>query len=249
MSEKIYATVNGKNITQQDLDEILQSLPPQYQQQMQMAGPDVLVEEAINQELFYLDGEKNSVRENPLYKEELARLEKQLLRGISVNEVLKDIQVSDEDARKNYDENTQQFVQPEEVEASHILVETEEEARQVIEALKEKSFEEVAKEKSTCPSKDQGGNLGSFSRGRMVAEFEEEAFKMEVGDVSEPVKTQFGYHIIRLENRTPEKTMEFDEIKDQIKQGLLQQKQQEAYTDYVNKLRGEYQVEYHKEEA
>lgn len=249
MSNKVYATVNGKEITQQDLDEILQSLPPQYQQQMQMAGPEVLVEEAINQELFFLDGQKKNLQESPLYKEELKRLERQLLRGLSVNDVLGSLTVEEEEAKKYFEENKAQFVKPEEVEASHILVDTEEEAKEVSEALKEKSFEDVAKEKSSCPSKDQGGSLGSFSRGRMVPEFEEAAFQMNVGDISEPVKTQFGYHIIRLDNKTPEEAMNYEDVAPQIQQSLLQQKQQEAYTEYVNSLRNEYKVEYNKEEA
>ncbi|MEQ8197333.1 MAG: peptidylprolyl isomerase, partial [Clostridiaceae bacterium] len=91
--------------------------------------------------------------------------------------------------------------------------------------------------------KEQGGNLGSFSRGMMVPEFEEAAFNAEIGEVTESVKTQFGYHLIKLESKNPAKELSFEEVKDQVVNQLIQQSQQKKYFDVVSELSAKYGVE------
>ncbi|HLS52495.1 MAG TPA: peptidylprolyl isomerase, partial [Tissierellaceae bacterium] len=129
--------------------------------------------------------------------------------------------------------------------ASHILVDTMEEAQKVMEEINNGlTFEEAAGKYSTCPSKENGGDLGQFSRGQMVPEFEEEAFKMEEDSISEPVKTQFGYHIINLKEKDAGGLNSFDEVKNQIHENLLRLKQQEKYLNKIDQLKNEYKVEY-----
>ena len=109
------------------------------------------------------------------------------------------------------------------------------------------SFEEAAKKYSSCPSKDQGGNLGVFGKGMMVPEFEEAVFNMKNGEVSGPVKTQFGYHLIKLENLQAGGESEYEEVRNEIERSLMYQKQSEAYNKELNNLKSKYNdtVKYH----
>ena len=104
----------------------------------------------------------------------------------------------------------------------------------------EKTFEDAAKESSTCPSGQQGGDLGEFGKGQMVKEFEEAAFAAEIGAIVGPVKTQFGFHLIKVEAKSEAETLAYETVKDQIKKNLLQQKQQQAYTAKIAELKEKY---------
>lgn len=244
MNNKVYAKVGGVEITQETLNELIQSMPPQYAQQLQMGGEEPLVEEAINQELFLLDAKAQKLEESPLYQAEMKRLQKQLLRGVAINSVLENITADEADVKAYYDDHGHEFLTQEEISASHILVDTEEAAKDVKRRLDEgEDFSAIAREVSTCPSKENGGNLGHFGRGQMVPEFEDAAFSMKVDDISEPVQTQFGYHIIKLDHKHEARKLEFDEVKEQIEQNLRNVKQQDAYTEYLEQLKAKYPVE------
>jgi peptidyl-prolyl cis-trans isomerase C len=155
------------------------------------------------------------------------------------------------DAQAFYDGNPQQFAQPENATASHILISFEEgdddaakTAKKAtletirIEIIEETiTFEDAAKEHSGCPSGAQGGSLGEFGKGQMVPEFEEAVFTQELNAVGEVVETSFGYHIIKVTNRTEGSTTPFDEVKDQIIGYLTQTAQQQAVGAYIEKLR------------
>lgn len=169
--------------------------------------------------------------------------------------------VTDEDAKKFYDENPQQFEQPEQVEASHILVKVEPEAtadakaeakkkaEDLLKKVKEGGdFEALAKEHSDCPSAAEGGKLGSFGRGQMVKEFEEAAFAMKKGEVSGIVETQFGYHIIKVTDKKEAGKMTFDEVKERLVAYLKNQKQQEFMQEYLEKMKAGAKIEYSAEE-
>ena len=141
-----------------------------------------------------------------------------------------------------YNAHPDSFKKPETVSAKHILVAEEEECMKVLEAIQngEKTFEDSAKECSTCPSGQEGGDLGEFGRGQMVKEFEDAAFAAEVGAIVGPVKTQFGYHLIKVEEKNEPIVMAYEEVKEQIKKSLLQQKQQQAYTAKIAELKEKY---------
>jgi len=150
--------------------------------------------------------------------------------------------VTDEDLQARYDKEIAAMPARQEVHARHILVKTEEEAKAVIEELNGGAdFEAVAKEKSTGPSGPEGGDLGFFGQGQMVPEFEKAAFALEPGEVSqEPVQTQFGWHVIKVEEKRDATPPSFDQVKDQLRQLVLR----ERYMDMVGKARGELGVEY-----
>ncbi|MBQ9419969.1 MAG: peptidylprolyl isomerase [Synergistaceae bacterium] len=163
-----------------------------------------------------------------------------------MREAVKDLAITDEEAKKFYDENTKLFTQPERVRASHILVSNDESLAKVQEELKAgKSFDVVAKEFSTDPgSASNGGDLGEFPRGVMVPEFEKAAFGLkEPGDVSEPVKSQFGWHIIKLGEHIPESAMPFEQVKEHIVQELKEKKTQEIWQAKSKELEEKFKVE------
>lgn len=165
--------------------------------------------------------------------------------------------VSEDEAKKFYTENMDKyFKKPEQVKASHILIgvdakATDEEKRKAREKaegiLKEikagKDFAELAKASSTCPSKDQGGDLGSFGKGQMVKPFEDAAFALKQGEISGIVETQYGYHIIKLTEKKAAENTSFDEVKQKITEYLQNQKMQGKVAEYINELKGKIKVE------
>lgn len=245
MSEKrVLAVVNGKEITEDTVLRFLNDLGPQTA--MQFQSPDGIkrvVDELINQEVIYLNALENGLDKEEAFTKELERLEEGLLKQYAFNNILSNITVTEGEILEFYNKNKESFKKPESVIASHILVDSEEKGKDIIKEINEGlSFEEAAKNYSSCPSKEQGGNLGEFTKGQMVPEFESAAFNMEVNDISEPVKTQFGYHIIKLTAKNKESVSSFDEIKGQITQQVLGMKQQEAYLNKTNELKQKYEV-------
>ena len=171
-------------------------------------------------------------------------------------EVSSQIEVTEGEQRDFYDNNPDMFEQPESITASHILISTQEaeddtakeEARQRAEELKAQlddgaDFAQLAQEHSEGPSASRGGSLGQFSRGQMVPAFEEAAFAMEPGEISDVVETRFGYHIIKVEEKSEGGTTPYEEIKSQIGQYLEQQKQQEAVQSYLDELKADADIE------
>lgn len=164
---------------------------------------------------------------------------------------------TEQEARLFYDNNEDRFVQPERVRASHILLtvnkdetdaaraEKKAEAQRILGELKKGTdFAEAARKYSGCPSKEQGGDLGYFERGRMVPEFETAAFGLKTGQLSGVVETQFGYHIIKVTDHAKASTVPFDQAKQNIEQYLAQQKKQQALTAYFDSLRSVSKIQF-----
>lgn len=159
--------------------------------------------------------------------------------------------VSDAQARKFYDENPEMFMEtPEQIAASHILITVEnpadkaetDAARTKIQALLNRvkageDFAKVARENSQCPSAQQGGDLGYFGRGAMVAEFEDAAFALNPGEISGIVQSQFGFHIIKVTDKTDVQMMGYEAIKEQIKAYMINENVQQELADYLVTLR------------
>lgn len=154
------------------------------------------------------------------------------------------IEISEEDMKNYFEENKENFGEPEQVKASHILVDSEETAAEVKDKLKDgKDFAELAKEYSTDPgSKENGGELGYFGRGQMVPEFEESAFNLEVDEISEPVMSTHGYHIIKVQDKKAEKKATFENTKEDIKDILLDEQMGEAYQKWYQEVYEDYEI-------
>ncbi|MCF6461592.1 peptidylprolyl isomerase [Clostridium sp. Cult3] len=246
MSEnKVLASVNGKDITSQDVYQFLNQLDPRTAAQFSSPeGINQIANELVNQELLYLEALKNGLDEEDNFKEELEKVKVGVLKQYAINKLFTGITVSDEEISKFYDENKQYFQKPEAARASHILVDDEQKANEVLAEIDGGlSFEEAASKYSNCPSKANGGDLGEFTRGKMVPEFEEVAFSMEEGKISQPVKSQFGYHLIKLNYRKESSISPLEEVKDQINQQLILMKQQERYLDKTEELKKDFKVE------
>lgn len=243
MSQEILAVVAGKEITREDLDAYLQSVPreqrayaanPQFRQQY--------LEQLIALYMFAQMGEDNKLEETEEFKRIMEGARRDILAQMAMGEVMKEISVGEDEVAAYYEANRQQFSKGPTVSAKHILTDSEEKCKAILDEIVsgKKEFEEAARESSTCPSGAKGGDLGEFGKGQMVKEFEDAAFAAEIGQVVGPVKTQFGYHLIKVEKRNEASVAALEEVKDNIRRNLLQQKQNMAYTKKVEELKEKY---------
>ena len=243
---KILANVGGMPITDEDVDQFLMNLGPRGQSYNNPEGRKAVLNQLIGNKLLLLDAKRNLFEAEPAFKAELARVKDSLLASYAADKVISAVRVSDKDAEDYYNANKDKFISDEAVNASHILVDTEEKALEILADIKSGkiSFEDAAMENSSCPSKANGGNLGDFGKGQMVPEFDSAVFAMEVGEISEsPVKTQFGYHLIKLNNKKAAEVMPYAEIAEEIKDALLAEKQRAAYESKINQLKILYPVD------
>lgn len=246
MENKVLAIVGGTEVTTEDLQRIVERYPEDRRGYFESeAGKGQLLEQVISYELMSKFGEELGLDKSKEYQDTVKALAKELLTQVTINKVLSEVTITDEEIKKFYDENKDKFVEEPTVSAKHILVATSEEANNVRKEILdgELSFEDAAKKYSTCPSNAEGGNLGAFKRGMMVPEFEEAAFNAEIGAVTEPVETQFGFHLILVEDKKEPCEKSFDEVKDMIKNQLLQQASQKKYMELLTELEGKYGVE------
>jgi peptidyl-prolyl cis-trans isomerase C len=245
MENKVLAIVGEREIRQSDFDLLLQQIGPQRAMQFQSPeGQKQLLDELINQELFLIDGKANNIEATEAFQEELAFVKENMIKQYAIRSVLDSIQVEEEEMKSFYDTNGAMFRNPESVTASHILVDTEEKAKEIIEELNgDKSFEEAAKAYSSCPSSQNGGDLGNFTRGKMVPEFENAAFDLDVNQVSGVVQTQFGFHIIKVTDKQEAVQKSYEEAKPEIENTVLLQKQQAKYIEKVEEIKANVSVE------
>lgn len=242
---KVVAKVNGKEISQNDVLKFLNDIGPQVAMQFQSPeGIKKVIEELVHQELLYIDAKENKLDENAEFVQMVEDAKTNMLKSYALNKLIEGEDATLEELKEFYDSHLEHYTKQESLVASHILVEAEDEAREIIEEINEGlSFEDAARKYSSCPSKEAGGSLGEFTRGKMVPEFETAAFNMEEGAISEPVKTQFGYHIIKLHERNPGGIMSFDEARDEIYTQVVRLKQQERYLERIDQLKEKYSVE------
>lgn len=246
MENKILANVGGIAITDADVTDFLAGLGQRGRGYDNPEGRRAVLNQLVANKLLLLEARKNLYETESEFKAQLAKFKENLLVSYASEKVFSQISVSDKEVEDYYNANTDKFMGEETVSASHILVPTEEEAREIYERIAsgESSFEGEALEHSTCPSKANGGNLGEFGRGQMVPEFDKAVFEMKVGEItSEPVKTQFGYHLIKLNEKTPARVTPLDEIREELKGALVDDKKQRAYESKINQLKILFPVE------
>ena len=248
--EKVLAKVADREIREKDIDQVIRMMGPQGAMMYDNPqGRKAVLDELVSMHLFALKGAEEKLDQTPEFKTAMETFRNQSLARAAIDASLKDVTASDEDAKKFYDEHPDQFTQPERVHVRHILISDDVTSADAIAKVQADlragaSFDEVAKSRSLCPSAAQGGDLGEVSKGQMVPEFEAAAFALKnPGDLSEPVKTRFGWHIIRLEGRTPSSLEPFDNVKPQLLQYLTNEKKNEAFKNAVEGLKKTYKVE------
>jgi len=224
-----YGSVNGENITKQDVAVILRNPNIDFNSLPKKSKNQVL-DQVIEKKLLSSKAMKSGVDADVQYKDALEKLKKDLALEIWMQKEYKKVSVSEKEKKDYFNKNKSKFKVPATLEARHILTKTEKEAKDIIKTLdkaskKKDEFINLAKTKSVGPSGPKGGYLGKFPETQMVPEFSKAAKTLTKGKYSKkPVKTQFGYHVIYLEDKTASKTLSYDKVKDKINQGLLQQK-------------------------
>lgn len=241
-AKDVYATVDGENITKEDVAVVLRN-PQVNFDTLPEKTQEMVINQLVEKKLLTKSAMKSGVEKNTAFKDALEKIKKDLALEIWMQEEFKKVSVSDKEISDYYAKNQEQFITQEKLNARHILVQSEDDAKNIIKSLdasknKLESFIELAKTKSTGPTGKNGGSLGEFSANQMVPEFSSAASALKKGTYSKaPVKTQFGYHVIYLEDKTPSKKLNFDEVKDQIKQVLTQEKFRNNIKDVVSKLK------------
>ena len=245
MSEKVLAIVAGHEITEGELNQLIANYPPE--QQIHLADPRAkaqLLDQLVSFYLFSKMAEEEKIYESEEYLTTIEKMKVELASHMAATKTIEAVTVEDDEVKAYYEANKEQFMEDEQVNAKHILVDTEEMAAKIAEEIAAgKSFEDAAKEYSTCPSKDRGGELGYFTKGQMVKEFEKAAFEGEVNTVIGPVTTQFGSHLILVTDKKEATVIPYEHVQGEIYKQLLQDKQRTAYSEKVAELTDKYGVE------
>lgn len=241
LKDPVVATVNGQSIRLSELEVAQQSLPQQYRNMPLQAVFPALLDRIIDSKLVVQEGKKSKVTEDPAFKKRMAFVEDQVLQDFWIQREIAR-QVTADKLQKRYEERLKQMPTEEEVHARHILVSTEDEAKALIAEIKKgTAFDKLAKEKSTDKASGaEGGDLGWFKKSDMVKEFADAAFNLKKGELTEaPVKTQFGYHVIKVEDRRKAPPPAFEEMADQLKEEMAR----EAVTAQLDQLRSGAKIE------
>lgn len=249
MSDKVLAVINGKTISDMDLNRIIERYPVDKRIYFETdEGRNQLLEQKVAFSVFSKYASEHDIDKSDDFINKINDIKEQLLTQMVLAESLKTEPLSDEDAEKFYDENSEKFTLEETVSVKHILFEKEALAESIkADILGGKiTFEDAASNYSICPSKENGGELGYFKNGMMAEEFDKAAFSLPINKLSEPVKTQFGYHILIVTDKTAPGIMPFDEVKKKIKEDLTALKQQELYEAKLDELKAKYNVTINK---
>ncbi len=220
---KIIAEVNNKSITQKDIDEfIAKSLPGVRYSLMNYPQKQKVINQLVDRALYLEVAKNQGIENDPDYKDRLIRVHENLMLDVWMKKQVKVIPVDEKEIRAYYHQHDEKFNQEEGASARHILVSTESEAKEIIRDLRlspnlEKRFIELAHERSTGPSRKNGGDIGWFNKDQMVAEFSDAALALRIGEISPvPVKTHFGYHIIYLTDKRPAGKVKYESVRESI---------------------------------
>ena len=217
----VFATVDGIEITGRDVAIAIENVGAELERVPEQVRLSVLVDIIVNQHLFGAEAREAGIEDNQDYKRRLAYASAKALRDTYVEAVLADT-ITDEDVSARYEIEVKELPETAELRARHILVASEQEANVLAKMLSEGAdFAELASTHSTGPSAVRGGDLDYFTTDRMVPEFSAAAEALEVGGVSDPVKTEFGWHLIKLEDRRLRPPPPLDDVHDQMKALVL----------------------------
>jgi len=243
---EVLAKIDGKVITMEDFQREVDELP-EFVKPM-MIDPEAKKEflrNIVDRELLLLEASKKGIPE----RDEVKRRIEQCQKGVVLDAFLQELfagkdEVTDDEVKRYYEENKEKFHIGERIRVRDIVVKTRREAEEIKRRLAEgEDFAELARRYSISPTAKKGGDLGYIERGQVGKEFEAAAFALKnPGDVSDIVKTTFGYHIIRLEDRQEPRQLSLDEVKDEIRQKLREEKRKQLLDEYLQGLHKKYKV-------
>ncbi|MBL0721758.1 MAG: peptidylprolyl isomerase [Sulfurovum sp.] len=253
VASDVLAVVDGKNITKQDAQSFVKATAPQASfKQLPANQQQMVTERLVERVLFLKASKKDEIEKSAEFEENLKKLQDELLVSLWMKKQMENAIVSDSESKDFYTKNPDKFKVPATVRARHILVPDEKTAKEVIEKLKslkgdklKDKFIELAKAESKGPTSTKGGDLGSFAKGQMVPEFDEAVFKLKKGEITlVPVKTQFGFHVIYLEDTQASSIVAYKDVKDKIVQSLKQKQFQEKLTEVAKELKSKAKITY-----
>ncbi|SFV68822.1 Peptidyl-prolyl cis-trans isomerase PpiD [hydrothermal vent metagenome] len=251
LASDVLVTVNGKNITKQDAQAFVSAQAPRANfADLKPAEQKMITERLVEKVLFTQLAEKQGVDKKPEFKRNMQKIKEELLVNMWMKEQMDNAIVSDSEAREFYDKNKDKFMAKATMKARHILLQTESEAKALIDEMKglkgdalKAKFIELAKTKSTGPSASKGGDLGTFTKGQMVSSFSNAAWALKSGEITAtPVKTQFGYHIIYLEKKTDAKPMSYKSVKEKIIVSLRQKQFSTKIAEIAQELKSKAKI-------
>ena len=238
--DKVVATVNGIPILASEVSFAAEDLLAQIANVKADQRYRFLVSYLIERQLLAQAADKAKIAGTDEYKKRASYYRSKALRDAYFKTKIEPL-ITEKEAKAYYDKQTAQIKPQEEVRARHILLKTEEEAKAIAAEIKKgANFEDLAKARSTGPNAPRGGDIGYFTKDKMDPTFAEAAFKMKKGEVSDPVKSDFGWHIIKLEDRRQQKLQDFETIKAQVRNVLLREKVAKLATTLRKKAKIEY---------
>jgi parvulin-like peptidyl-prolyl isomerase len=245
------AKVGPTKITTTDLEKEYKTLPEFAQGLFQgPEGKEKFLDELVKKEMLYQEALKKGLDKDPEFKRKLEEFKKLTLIGqLLENEIEAKAGVTEQDVKEYYEQHKDELASVSQIRASHILVESKEEAEDVRRRImKGEDFSAIARKVSIDKgSAENDGDLGYIRPGQLVPEFEDALSRLKAGEVSEPVKTKFGYHIIKVTEKKMGKPVEFEKVKNVIYQRLAAERQKDVFDSYIQDLRKNYKVEINKE--
>ncbi|PMP67466.1 MAG: hypothetical protein C0190_03235 [Thermodesulfobacterium geofontis] len=257
---KLLAEVGPYKLYEEDVNKMIEK--DAQIQQILKSKPELrndvitaIVNRWVNLTLLSLAGKREGIEKDPEIKKELIEIEKNYLAQKYFEKMTANLKISEKEVKEYYEKNKENYKEPEGIHIKHILIfvskdadnATEERALKKANEIREKllkgaNFEELAKMYSDdTGSKNKGGDLGIIRKGQTIPEFEKEIFKLKPGEISTPIKSPYGYHIVKVEEIIPERIPDFEEIKNVVKEDYLQKKEEELMAKILQNLYKEYQ--------
>lgn len=245
-ADKVLAKVGNLTVTEADLDQMASAVPEKFRHLYQTPeGREKTLDYIVNIYVLSEEAKQQGMDKKPDVQRLIDFTQKDLLARVYLDKMNKGLPApTDQDVKDFYEKNRDRFVTPESIHLHHILVKTEKEAKDALAKLKKgEKFSDLAKNMSICPSKGKGGDLEWLPRGSLLKEIEDVAFAMENGQITGPVKTKFGFHVLYLEDKKPGQESSLDQVKDYIAEQLKFQAQQKQYETVAQELRKKMNVQ------
>ncbi len=245
LNATVYATVNGEEVTDKDISALLRAMPGAKFENLNADQKKSVINQAVDRKLLTKEALKEGITKDKEFQKTLELIKNDLALEMWMKRVFKNVKVSEKEIKDYFEKNKDKFVKPATVKARHIVVKSQKEAQEIINELKglkakelEKKFIELAKKKSTGPSGPNGGELGWFSSKQMVPEFSKAAFSLKKGEITtKPVKTQFGYHVILVEDKKDGGVVKLDNVRTQIENVIKMEKFRKKVSKKAEELR------------
>lgn len=234
----VLASIGDTRITVGDFNERISNLPERYREIVRKRKDEYL-RELINDTLLYQEALRQGIHKDREVRKVIHEAEKKILVAKLVsNEVEENIEITEEDIQDFYEANIQRYMTPEVLRVSHILVPDKEQADAIALKIAEgESFDDLARARSVDPTAQRGGDIGYFPRGQLMPEFENACADLKIGQVSGPVRTSLGYHIIMLTDRIEPRYRPVENVREDIKARLYDIKHRKAFNDLLSGLK------------